>query len=181
MRGQSMYPEKYLSENASVLDINDNDDFSSLAMLDSVQDQYRVFLTGEAHYLEGNFEVKWKMLRYMHGRAGIKNLVLESSPSFGWLLTHYLRERDEDNYRQIVSMSPQGAKERVFYNSIYKYFSETLPDDSLRIIGIDGEFVSYLTVRALDEMAEKGNRRLKNASKVPVDLVLFNPDFSVEL
>jgi len=82
----------YLKTNFSPLDLNDNDDFSSFKMLDTVLHRYHVFFSGEQHYTEGDFEVKWKLLKYLYKYAGVRALLIEHPPSFGYLLNHYMEE-----------------------------------------------------------------------------------------
>ncbi len=165
--------EKYLSENNSVLNIDDNNNYASFSMLDSILPEYRIFLTGERHFSRGNFEIKWKMLLYLNKKAGVKNLVLEAAPSFGWLLTHYLQKKDSAGYWKVVQDAPQGAKEIVFYQSIYKYFSGKPKEEQMRVFGLDGEFDLSMSLKAIEVMSAIGSESAATFYKKVPDLDLF--------
>ncbi len=144
--------QNYLRANISTLDMNDNDDFSSFAMLDSVLNRYHLYFTGEQHYTEGDFEVKWKVLKYLYQKAGVKILVIEHPPSYAYLLDHYMEKKDSVQYNQMVDYAPEGTKERIFYRNLYE-FNKTKPrEEQIRVTGVDIDYVKVYSTRALKEM-----------------------------
>ncbi len=73
--------------NVSTLDIENNDDFSSFSMLDSVVKDYSVFFTGENHnFRTSNYKLQLKMLKYLNKNCGVRHLFLEFGVSRGWLV-----------------------------------------------------------------------------------------------
>lgn len=119
---------------SSVLDIDENSDFSSFAMLDSVVGKYNVFFTGENHlFRKSNYLLQLKMLRYLHQKAGVRHLFLEFGYSRGWLVNKYVQTGDTTLYNILFDYSYE--EYALLYKGI-REFNETL--DSSERITVDG-------------------------------------------
>jgi hypothetical protein len=140
--------KEYLQAYSSDLDINDNEDYSSFAMLDSVIDRYRIFFTGEMHLTDGNIEVRWKMLKYLYHKAGMRVHIIEAPYSLGWLLNHYMSMNDSVNYFRYASLEPT-AKGRIFYKAIYMFNRPKPQEERIIIRGIDTENIMSIATKAL--------------------------------
>lgn len=146
---------EYLSKNMAVLDVNDNGDVSSFALLDSVLEKNQVFFTGEMHWTEGNFEIKWKMLQYLYHKAGARVLVLEAPRSFSYLLNRYSALNDSAEYSYIARYASQGAKEEIFFMNIF-HFNRNKPERERIILrGIDREYNTFLSITAIEDLLSK--------------------------
>lgn len=156
--------EKYLGLNQAALDMADNDDFSTFAMLDSVLPRYQVYFTGEQHYTEGDFEVKWKVLKYFYQKAGVRVLVIEHPPSYGFLLDKYMENKDSLGYNSMVDYAPEGTKERVFYRSLYEFNKVKPREEQVRIVGLDIDYVKAYSQRAFEVMLKEREAAKKDAS-----------------
>lgn len=138
-----------------MLDVNDNGDFSSFAMLDTVVDKYKVFFTGETHWSEGNFELKWKMLQYLYHKAGVRVLVVEGPASLSYLLNHYTAINDSDSYFSLLDYVPGGAKERIFYRHLFRFNRSKPAEERITIRGIDREYNVYLAITSIKKLLDK--------------------------
>jgi hypothetical protein len=136
--------EEYLRENSSALDINDNNDFSSFAMLDTVLDRYTVFFTGEMHWTTGNFELRWKMLQYFYRKAGVRVLFVEAPRSFTYLLNYYIDAGDSIHYENVLQYATQGTKERIYYMNLYHFNRGKKPSERIIIRGLDRDTILTL-------------------------------------
>lgn len=146
---------EYLAKNMAVLDVNDNGDVSSFALLDSALDKNEVFFTGEMHWTEGNFEIKWKMMQYLYHKAGARVLVLEAPRSFSYLLNRYSALNDSAEYSYIARYASQGAKEEVFFMNIF-HFNRSKPERERIILrGIDREYNMFLAITAIEDLLGK--------------------------
>lgn len=149
--------EEFLRKNMAVLDINDNDDFSSFAMLDSVLDRYTVFFTGEMHWTEGNFELKWKMLQYLYHKAGVRVLFIEGPRSYSFLMNHYIDRNDSISFAGInIPSYIQGTKEQIFYQNIYRFNQGKAPGEKIILRGLDREFNVFLSLSAVEILFSPG-------------------------
>jgi len=128
---------------SAVLDIDENDDFSSFAMLDSVVNKYNVFFTGENHlFRKSNYLLQLKMLRYLHKKAGVRHLFLEFGYSRGWLVNKYVQTGDTALYNILFDYSYE--EYALLYKGIWE-FNKTLDSaDRVTVDGIDIER-SYTT------------------------------------
>jgi hypothetical protein len=143
--------EQYLLQNRSELDVNDNEDYSSFAMLDTVVDRYRVFFTGETHDQEGNMELKWKMLKYLYKKAGVRVLVLEDPASYAWLLNKHIASGDSVKYNHLIEYETS-AKERIFFRTLYRFNRALPPEERIILYGIDMEYSTTIAAEALDSI-----------------------------
>lgn len=141
---------------SSVLDIDENNDFSSFAMLDSVVGKYNVFFTGENHlFRKSNYLLQLKMLRYLHKKAGVRHLFLEFGYSRGWLVNKYVQTGDTALYNILFDYSYE--EYALLYKGIWE-FNKTL--DSSERVTVDGIDIerSYTTpIKVLSMMLPETN------------------------
>lgn len=140
--------KEYLLNYSGVLDINDNDDYSTFAMLDTVLDKYNVFFTGEMHRTNGNMEVRWKMLKYLYQKAQVRVLVIEAPYSLGWLLNYYMSRNDSANYFYYSALDPT-TKGRIFYKTLYCFNQSKPANERIIIRAIDTEDFLSIACKAL--------------------------------
>jgi hypothetical protein len=120
------------------LDIEDNSDYTSFAMLDSVVKNYNVFFTGENHlFRKSNYMLQLKMLKYLHKNAGVRHLFLEFGYSRGWLVNKYVHTGDSTLFNILRDYSFE--EYALLYKGIYE-FNQTLDSaDRIIVSGIDIE------------------------------------------
>lgn len=131
------------------LDINDNNDYSTFAILDSVIKEYKIFFTGENHlHRKSNYMLQLKMLKYLHQKAGVRHLFLEFGFSRGYLVNQYVQTGDSTLFTILSDYSYD--EYALLYKGIWEY-NKTL-DSNKRIIvtGIDLERSYNTSVKVLD-------------------------------
>ena len=149
-----------LGSSAHVSDVTINDvdtvhlydtSFSGLHILDSVVGKYSIFMTGENHtYTESNARLWLKMIKYLHAKAGVRNIMFEYGFSYGYLVNEYLQTGDS----ALFSSIDQFAYDE--YSSVIKDlkdFNDSLPEtQKLYFAAIDIERGVYPIVKLLDRL-----------------------------
>lgn len=135
-------------KNVSQLDIENNEDFSSFAMLDSVVSNYSVFFTGENHnFRTSNYKLQLKMLKYLYKMNGTRHLFLEFGVSRGWLVNSYVQSGDSSLFKILEDYSYD--EYALLYKGLME-FNKTLPEDKkIMVHGIDIERSYSTPIKAM--------------------------------
>jgi hypothetical protein len=163
---QSADSTTYWEAYSSPLDIYAADAWQPLALLDTVVPDYAFFFTAEQHWRTVNLQVEWAFLTYLHRQAGVRNLLLESSYSFGLLVNHYLATGDERLLDKILLDLPICPEEQKAFYLRLKAFNDSLPEaDRIKVTGIDLEHEPLLALQAL--------HTLKPAAEPPAEIAKY--------
>lgn len=135
---------KYLKNNVTNLDIEDNDDFSSFKLLNENLENKEVFLIGEEHDVKDNYKIYFKALKYFKEKTNFKYLLCEIPYLNGKRLNEYLKTGDEKLINNISIL-----EKKEFWNKLYKYNSSLKNEDKIIVVGTDTSDMSvalpYLT------------------------------------
>jgi hypothetical protein len=143
-----LWAQKYGPENYTKFDIEDNGDYTSFAMLDSVVDNYNVFFIGENHtFRTSNYKLQLKMLKYLHQKVGVRNLLLEFGHSRGWLVNQYIQTGDTNLLNVLTDYSYEEYTE--LYKALRKFNESLAADQKIRIKGIDIERAYSTSIKVL--------------------------------
>ena len=137
----------YFSENDTISLYTDA--FSGLEMLEDVTADHKVFITGENHtYTESNARLWLKMIKFLHKKANVRNVMFEYGFSYGWLVNEYIHTGDTVLYNSIKHFAYKEYSEAI--KELYE-FNQTL-DSSERIYlcAIDIERGVYPVAKLLD-------------------------------
>ncbi|MCC6817294.1 MAG: hypothetical protein IT245_00160 [Bacteroidia bacterium] len=109
----------------------------NLSILDSLVGNYRVFLTGENHtYYYVNNSVKLQMLKYLHEKKGVKDMVIELGFARGFLIDKYINE--DSSYINLLNRTT--AYQYIeFYNDLRKWNLSLPVEERVHIHGVDVE------------------------------------------
>jgi len=95
--------QSYLKENYSTIDLEDEDEFKDLAIMDSDIQGKEIFFTGESHGTKANEQLDMKFLKYFKDKTDFKYYLCETSYSDAYFINKYLETGDikilEDIYR----------------------------------------------------------------------------------
>lgn len=132
----------YLSKNHSVLDIEDNNDFSSFDMLEPYVNNYQIYLAGEQHSVGVNYDLFFKFIKFFKVKANIKYILIEDSYGISYLLNKYIETGNEDILEKVFSYyygySVLWTKEiHEFWIKFRKYNNSLTDEDKMIILGID--------------------------------------------
>lgn len=132
----------------SQLDLSNPSDFSDLELYAPHLESYKVFINGENHtYAKSNAELQLKMIKYLHQRAGVKNLLLELGWSRGYIITKYIQTGDTTLLPAIKSFSWKYYADLV---EGLKQYNHGLPDSAkITVTGIDVERHYSMVLKAL--------------------------------
>jgi len=141
-------------KHTSVLDIENNDDYSSFSMLDSSVKNYSVFFTGENHnFRTSNYKLQLKMLKYLYHKTGVRHLFLEFGVSRGWLVNSYVQTGDSTIFKVLEDYSYD--EYALLYKGLME-FNKTLPDDKkIMVHGIDIERSFSTPIKAMSMLLPK--------------------------
>ena len=154
----------------SLLDIDDNEDYSSFALLDPVVGNYNVFFTGENHrFRTSNYMLQLKMLKYLHKQAGVRHLLLEFGYSRGYLVDMYVQTGDSAIYEALDDYSfKEYAK---FYKALYE-FNQTLDSaNRIHIHGIDLERSPLTSVKLMEVLLPSKSTPVPDSIELSVETI----------
>lgn len=134
---------QYLQENHSSINLEDEDEFADLAILDSEIKDKEIFLTGEVHGVKANEELHMRFLKYFKDRTDFIYYLCESSYSSCYFINKYLETGDvrilEDLYRPLKGTFAWN-KDSYNHCKALREYNNSLPDDrKIQVIGVDIE------------------------------------------
>ncbi|WP_035292832.1 MULTISPECIES: erythromycin esterase family protein [Clostridiaceae] len=125
---------EYLEKNTKNLDVRDNEEFSSYTLLNSDVKDKEIFLIGEAHNIDVNYDIKWKFMKYFKKETNFKYLIIE----YGFLdslnINKYV-ETGNENYLKKVFMP--NLEDYEFFRKMYRYNMSLSDKDKITVVGID--------------------------------------------
>lgn len=143
----------YMKENSSILDVKDNDDFSSLSIIDDDIKDKEIFFTGETHGIGMNYKTQLKFIKYLHKNADIRYILCEMPISSVLLLDNYLQTGDNsylEKYMETFKHYPIYNNEVYeMWKSVYEYNSHLPENEKLHALGIDIEFTGINTLEGM--------------------------------
>ena len=124
--------EDYLQVHAQAVSLDFQEDLS-IPSLDTSLASYRFFISGEFHGVSSNHKIKFKLLKYLHQKANVRYLIIESGYSSAFLLNQFLANGDT------TLLCGYYLAEKVFWQHL-RTFNQTLSEDEqVQVIGIDFE------------------------------------------
>ncbi len=147
---QSLHAQK---ENK--LNLEDKEDFTAFALLDSVVQDHNVFFVGENHnFKKSNVGLQLKMFRYLHKQAGVRTIVFEAGIARGWLVNRYVQTGDSSILETLERYSFN------YYAELYKglrEFNLDLPEnEKINVVGLDVERSLPTSIKVLSMLLPKG-------------------------
>lgn len=135
-------------KNVVTLDIENNDDFKTFSMLDSMVPNHSVFFTGENHnFRTSNYKLQLKMLKYLYQKTGVRHLFLEFGVSRGWLVNSYIQTGDSTIFKILEDYSYD--EYALLYKGLME-FNKTLPEGKkIMVHGIDIERSFSTPIKAM--------------------------------
>ncbi|WP_138206712.1 erythromycin esterase family protein [Haloimpatiens lingqiaonensis] len=172
--------KKYLSKNATSLDLKDNDDFSSFTLLDKDTKNDEIFLVGESHNIKTNYDIKWKLLKYFKDKTDFKYLLLEDTYVNSLYLNRYLQTGDESYLKKVYMPNKEDYE---FWYKLYKYNSQLEKNDKIIAVGIDITSPStsndyLISVLESKKLSEPLNKHLDLLKSIKEQLNAFNDNNS---
>ncbi len=167
--GQENNFKKYLSDNNSIIDL-ENDDQWNLLKSDAILNQF--IILGESHGAKNPQLLDFNLLKYLNKTVGTRKYIAELDFAQATAVNEYLEKGNvtklKNVFRHLVKINAQWGNED-FYNKIVniRTLNLTLPKDKRIIfIGIDGvqDLKSYLTYIA--SFIEKNKNPLFNSLQI---------------
>lgn len=125
--------------------------FASFSLLDSSVSDYQFFFTGEEHYQKINTRLQWQFLRYLHQRAGVRTLILETGFSYSVLINAYLKTGNDKLLNKALAVSPICPENHRKLFRLIRRYNESLPaTERIYVLGIDLEYEPELSLQALN-------------------------------
>lgn len=137
---KSIDMNSYLTKNHAEINI---DDCSGFTLLDKDITKSDVILTGEAHAISKNYQVKLSMIKYLNEKYNVKCLLEECGYSQSCFINQYLKTGDESKLKLVFNdLKGTAAWSRDDYDFYLKLreYNMTLPENErIIVIGIDIE------------------------------------------
>lgn len=148
----------------STLNLENDDDYESFSMLDSVIEDYNVFFIGENHlFRKSNYQLQLKMLKYLHKNVGVSHMCLEFAYSRGWLINNYIQTGDTAVYEVLKKYSYD--EYLSMYTALMEYNSTLDSTDKITVTGIDIERSYSISFKVLSML-------LPDSAVIPEEIAL---------
>ena len=136
------------------LNLENPGDYSGLEELESYAKGPRVFMTGENHmHVAMNGMLEFKLLRFLHEKAGVRHLLLELGEARGWYANRYVNDIDSQE-RYCLQATTSVEHMKILEN--IRDWNRTLPmEQRIQIHGIDVERFNDIAVLRLSDMLPK--------------------------
>lgn len=136
------------------INLEKSGDYSGLEELQTRIQTPRVFITGENHLHVGiNGLIEFKLLQFLHAKAGVKHLILELGEARGWYANRYVNDLDtQERYCLQATTSVEHMK--ILDN--IREWNRTLPvEQRIQIHGVDVERFNDIALMRLSDMLPK--------------------------
>ncbi len=124
--------DEYLKKNYADLNLQEEENFSGLELLDKDLKDKKIIFAGEYHNLDQNQIVELKLLKYFQKEAGVNYYLEEIGHADAHFINKYLESGDETilkDYFDIYKNQKYYTEERYdHFIDVYR-FNQTLPDD----------------------------------------------------
>ena len=148
-------PEEYIDENLREISLSDP---WAEGTLGNTED-YQVFLSGEAHGIEENYEAEKRLIEYLHTYEGVRYLICELSVSEGIILEKYIQTGEAELLTEFMdSMAETEDCNQGYYQFLQWLcqYNMSLPEEErLHMFGLDVEFQQDMTIKALQMLDTK--------------------------
>ncbi|WP_346928668.1 erythromycin esterase family protein [Clostridium sp.] len=135
--------QSYLKENYSTIDLEDEDEFKDLAIMDSDIEGKEIFFTAELHGTKANEQLNMKFLRYFKEKTDFKYYLCETPYSDAYFINKYLETGDikilEDIYRPLKGTFGWNKDGYNHLKKLYEYNNALPKERKIKVIGVDIE------------------------------------------
>ncbi|GAA0117268.1 erythromycin esterase family protein [Clostridium senegalense] len=135
--------QEYLKKNYSSVDLEDENEFKDLAIMNSDIEGKEIFFTAELHGTKANEQLNMKFLKYFKEKTDFKYYLCEHSYSDAYFINKYLETGDikilEDIYKPLKGTFAWNKDSYNHFKKLYEY-NNTLPKESrIQVVGVDIE------------------------------------------
>lgn len=123
----------YLKKNTAALDIEDNDKFSTLKLLEKDTKDKEIFLIGEYHYVKDNSSVQLKLLKYFKQKTNFKYFLCETSYLAAKKYNEYLNTGNEKVITELINTE----ENLEFWRKFYEYNKTLKEEDKIQVVAPD--------------------------------------------
>lgn len=159
---QNKLAKEYLLKHYNPVDMKDNDDYSSFSMLDCELKKNIVFLSGEVHCYNENYQIKLKLLKYFYKKGGVRYFFMEAGYSYAYFFNKYLKTGDINIFNRLWYYSlcygdygwNCGKKDAVmnFFYDLYDFNNNLEDDKKIKFVCVDLDENPFIVVWHLYEI-----------------------------
>ncbi|MFZ9631043.1 MAG: hypothetical protein ACO3AQ_03320, partial [Bacteroidia bacterium] len=114
----------------------------------------RVILSGENHYYSKfNSLAEYRFLRMMHENAGVRNFVIELSPTRAYFMERYFTK--EDSIAKMFLMATSSKHYMNLFDSIANWNRKLPASEQIKVQGLDVERFSDMSVLWLYDILKR--------------------------
>ena len=114
----------------------------------------RVILSGENHYYSKfNSLAEYRFLRMMHENAGVRNFVIELSPTRAYFMERYFTK--EDSIAKLFLMATSSKNYMNLFDSIAHWNRGLPPSEQIKVHGLDVERFSDMSILWLNDILKR--------------------------
>lgn len=135
--------DEYLKKNYADLNLQEEENFSGLELLDKDLKDKKIIFAGEYHNLGQNQVVELKLLKYFQKEVGVNYYLEEIGHADAHFINKYLESGDETilkDYFNIYKNQKYYTEERYnHFIDVYRFNQTLLDDEKIKIVGTDIE------------------------------------------
>lgn len=148
----------YLSTNYNVINLDKQDSFSDLSIIDGDLKNKEIFFTGENHGIKANKKLNMKFLKYFKKKTNFKYYLCELPYSDTYFLNKYLISGDtkilEKIYKPLKGTFEWNKDNYNHWKELYE-FNKKLPENQkIQVVGIDIEHQSINALAYMNEVVD---------------------------
>jgi hypothetical protein len=142
------YSSNAIAYSSDTIHIHDSNQYKGFHLLDSVVQDYDIFINGENHtYLDANSKLWVKMFKYLNKTAGVRNIMIEYGYASGWLINEYIQTGDTALF-SVIKTYAYGQYASA-YKELMEYNRTLDSNNKIYLTGIDLERGIYSASKVL--------------------------------
>jgi hypothetical protein len=162
--------KEYLKNNFTEINLEKENEFQDLAILNEDSKEKEIFFTGENHGIKTNELLDMKFLRYFKEKVDFKYYLCELSYSDAYFLNKYLESGDikilENIYKPLKGTFAWNKESYDHWKKVYE-FNKTLPQDrKIQVVGVDIEHQIENALRYMTTVLPSKEAPKEIASKI---------------
>jgi hypothetical protein len=130
------------------------DDYSGMEVLQTALKGQRVFFSGENHqHVATNGLIEFKLLHFLHSKAGVRHLILELGEARGWYANQFVNQPDTISRYYLQATT---SVEHMKILEIIRAWNLSLPSEQrIQIHGVDVERFNDIALLRLSDLLPK--------------------------
>ena len=175
--------QKYLKTNHNKVNIDKDDEFLDLSIIEDDLKGKEIFLTGENHGVKANVKLRMKFLKYFKEKTDFKYYLCELPYSISYFLNIYLETGDieilNEAYKPLRGTDAWNKDDFNHWIKLYEFNSNLPKNRRIKIIGVDIEHQPENALRFMNYILPKGTIPMEIRKMIGELRAILNNDINI--